>query len=220
MHQHTVRRIPTVVEPDGKWEKEPWLGMRPLTVDRFMGSRPDHLPRVAAKLGYDDSHVYVIFRVEDRYVRAVAEKHQDAVCSDSCVEFFFAPGPDIETGYFNLEMNCGGVMLFHYQRVPRKDQAPLPPERLSEIAVAHSLPVRVDPEIMEPTVWTVEYRMPLEILDAYRCVTRPAPGVEWRANFFKCADLTSHPHWLTWAPVNRPRPDFHVPEDFGVLRFA
>lgn len=32
-------------------------------------------------------------------------------------------------------------------------------------------------------------------------------------------DNTSHPHWLTWAPVPSPRPDFHTPRSFGTLEF-
>ena len=41
----------------------------------------------------------------------------------------------------------------------------------------------------------------------------------WRANFYKCADRTSHPHCLTWAPVDFPVPNFHLPRSFGVLEF-
>ena len=53
----------------------------------------------------------MIFRVEDRYVRAVSKNYHDSVCKDSCAEFFFTPGTDISAGYFNVEINCGGVML-------------------------------------------------------------------------------------------------------------
>jgi hypothetical protein len=135
------------------------------------------------------------------------------VCADSCVELFFIPGEDTATGYFNLEVNCGGAMLFNHQfargdRVSEADCA--------RIELAHSLPRRVDPEIAEPITWTVEYRLPFAVLGP---TDVPAPGVRWRANFYKCADGTSHPHWLTWAPVDRPAPDFHVPECFGTLEF-
>ena len=51
-------------------------------------------------------------------------------------------------------------------------------------------------------------------------MTVPEPGVGWRANLYKCADDSSHPHWLTWAHVDNPTPDFHLREFFGILRFA
>ena len=162
----------------------------------------------------------MIFRVEDQYVRAVAAEHQGSVCRDSCVEFFFTPGEAISAGYFNLEMNCGGTMLLHFQVIPRQNSVPITPTDLEKIEVAHSLPRIIDPEIMAPTTWTVEYRLPNEILSHYfPNMKSPAPDVIWRANFYKCADATSHPHWLTWAPVHHFKPDFHRPNEFGQIIF-
>jgi len=217
---YRVNRLTGPMVIDGDWDKAAWKPVEPVELTRFMGKRPDHFPRTRAKVLYDDEALYVIFRVEDRYVRAVAAKHQDAVCLDSCVEFFFVPGPDASRGYFNLEMNCGGTILFNFQLVPRKDQVPLAPSDLANIQVAHKLPPIVQPEIAEPTTWTVEYRLPTDLVAKYcPSARKPAPGVTWRANFYKCGDNTSHPHWLTWSPVGRPHPDFHVPESFGTLEF-
>lgn len=219
-YSYQVHRVAQPITIDADWDKPAWRNVKPLTVGEYMGDKPKHFPKVQAKLAYDEANVYVIFRVEDRYVRAVAPHHQGMVCRDSCAEFFFAPGMDVSKGYFNLEMNCGGTMLLHFQVIPRKDMVPLTDEEVGRIEVAASQPRIIDPEIAEPTVWTIEYRMPVSIIDRYLPdADKPAPGVQWRANFFKCADATSHPHWLTWAKVNRVKPDFHVPEDFGVLVF-
>ena len=38
-----------------------------------------------------------------------------------------------------------------------------------------------------------------------------------RANFYKCGDKTAHPHYLSWSPIDTPKPDFHRPEFFGEL---
>lgn len=172
------------------------------------------------KIAYDDTAIYVMFRVVDRYVRAVAAGHQDNVWQDSCVEFFFTPGADLSRGYFNLEMNCGGTMLFHFQPGAGKDRIVIPKSECDRIRSAHSLPRIVDPEIEEPVTWTVEYWLPIPLLKRYCQVSTPAPHVTWRANFYKCADKTSHPHWLTWSPVNFPKPNFHLPQSFGILEFA
>ena len=218
--RYQVTRVSEPIKIDANWDKPAWRAIPPLEVARHMGNKPEHIPAVQAKLAYDAENVYVIFRVKDRYVRAVAPQHQGMVCRDSCVEFFFAPGLDVTKGYFNLEMNCGGTMLLHFQTIPRKNMVPLTEAELASIEVAATQPRIVEPELADPTTWSVEYRLPTAILDRYLPdAAKPAPGVEWRANFFKCADSTSHPHWLTWNKVNRPRPDFHVPEDFGVIVF-
>jgi len=205
---------------DAVWEKAAWEGIEPLVIDRHVDSPPEHYPRACAKVAYDDRALYVIFRVQDRYVRAVARQHQDRVCSDTCVEFFFCPGTDVAKGYFNIEMNCGGTMLFHFQKVPRKDAISIDAEDLAAMRVAHSMPSIVEPEVEDPVTWTVEYDVPFSIIEKYGPFAAPARGAVWRANFYKCGDETSHPHWLTWAPVDRPKPDFHVPECFGVLEFG
>lgn len=217
---HEVRRLAQALTVAANWDAPAWQGVAPLELTYFMGDRPAHFPKVQAKLAYDDAALYVIFRVEDRYVRAVAKKHQDPVCRDSCAEFFFAPGDDVAPGYFNIETNCGGTMLFHFQVVPRQNQVPLTPEELARVQIAHTMPKIVDPEVAAPTTWCIEYRVPFDILGRYYpAAKKPAPGVLWKANFFKCGDDTSHPHWLTWSYVDRPRPDFHVPTSFGTLMF-
>ena len=80
--------------------------------------------------------------------------------------------------------------------------------------------VGAQPEIAEPTVWTLEYRIPFEVVEKY-CpdATGPASGAAWKANLYKCGDATSHPHWLTWSYVGNPTPRFHMPEYFGTLKF-
>lgn len=220
MTYHVVRAQDAVAF-DSSWVGDFWNPVKPLELQHFMGDKPEHYPQVQAKLTYDDRAVYVIFLVNDRFVRAVAQKHQDAVYEDSCVEFFFTPHADVEQGYFNLEMNCGGTMLLHYQRAPRQESVPLSDADVSQIEVLHSLPKIVDPEITDSTQWTVAYRLPIDVLSKYfpAPVQQPAAGVTWKANLYKCADGTSHPHWLTWSPVAFERPDFHRPQSFGSLVF-
>lgn len=222
MHkEYQIARAEQTVALDGEWDGQAWRDVEIIDVKHFMGDEPEYTPRTQAKLLYDEEFVYVIFRVEDRYVRAVAQKHQDAVCNDSCVEFFFTPGHDISQGYFNLEMNCGGIMSFNYQPKPWTSQVGLAQADCKRIDVFHSQPRIVDPEKTGPTTWVVQYRVPIDMLQKYfpESIARPGPGVTWRANFYKCADGTSHPHWLTWSVIDKPRPDFHVPEFFGTLVF-
>jgi hypothetical protein len=217
--QYELNRYQGGLPVNTDWDIAPWNAIDAVPVSNFMGTRPEHFPQTLVKVAYDTEAIYVKFRVEDRYVKAVHKKNQDPVYKDSCVEFFFTPGTDVGKGYFNLEMNCGGTMLFHHQVVPRKGAVPIAETDIREIEVATSLPQIVDPELSEATTWIVSYRIPFSILKKYHDFENPAPGTIWRANFYKCADETSHPHWLTWAPVKLPKPDFHRPEFFGELHF-
>jgi len=214
-----VTKLTQPVEIDSNWKKSAWNEIPALHLNNHMGDEPEFRPDVKARVAYDEDAIYVIFHVDDKFVRCVVDEYQGPVYTDSCVEFFFVPGNDISKGYFNLEVNCGGTALFAFQKERGVERVNIPESVFEKITLAHSMPHIVEPEITEPVTWTIEYRIPFEILNEFTDVTRPAPGVEWKANFYKIADETSNPHWLTWSFVNHPEPDFHRPEYFGSLFF-
>jgi hypothetical protein len=217
---YRVKRIVGSIVNNASWDALPWQDIPVEVLRHHMGNRPEHFPKTEVRMAYDDASVFVMFRVEDRYVRATARRHQESVCGDSCVEFFFSPGPDVSQGYFNLELNCGGTILFHFHPFSdRGNVIELPPALYDRIECRHSLPQIVDPEIKEAVTWTIVSRIPVNVLQEYIQAVPPASGTIWRGNFYKCADASSHPHWLTWSPVDAPKPDFHLPRFFGTLEF-
>jgi hypothetical protein len=217
--EYKVARLSKPLVIDANWDKPAWKKITPLTLGNHMGEPPAHRPKVLSKIAWNEQALYIIFRVEDRYVRAVAKKHQGYVYKDSCVELFFTPGSKPSGSYFNVEINCGGTMLFWWH--PENGPAiPVAAEDARQIKIAHSMPKIVDPEITTPTTWTLEYRLPFSVIRKYfPGATQPESGGSWKANLYKCADDTSHPHWLTWSFVDHPTPKFHVPQSFGTLRF-
>jgi hypothetical protein len=50
-------------------------------------------------------------------------------------------------------------------------------------------------------------------------IPKPARGDAWRVNLFRCVGLGNE-RYLAWLPTYAPEPNFHVPEAFGLLRFA
>lgn len=204
---------------DADWSKAAWKDVTPVTLEYYMGDEPAHQPKAQARAAYDDQFLYLIWKVEDKYVLAKRTKHQQDVWRDSCVEFFFTPGGDpMERGYFNLETNCTGAKLFGNHVTGSKGEK-FTAEDFAGIVTASSLKGPIDAEIAEPTTWTLEYRIPLSLLEKFTKIERPRPGVTWRANFYKCADDASHPHWLTWSPVTNVEPSFHLPKYFGIVAF-
>ena len=120
---YTIRRSPTPLgQPQADWDSREWAGAETLAVAlwpwapgtaRHVEAHTGHLPKVEARLMWDSDFLALMFRVEDRYVRAVAGhpwNGSDSVCTDSCVEFFVSPveGSD---AYLNCEVNPGGTML-------------------------------------------------------------------------------------------------------------
>jgi hypothetical protein len=203
-----------------------WAHASQAPVTHFSWKDSGHRPDARGHLLYDDDWLAVRFTVQDQYVRAVAEKFNDSVCSDSCVEFFVAPNDDpAQSAYFNFEVNCGGTMLLFAcpspaQRNAGADVVHVSEEDGSTIQMAATLPKIVEPELTDPTLWAVEYHVPWALFEKYFDVERPQPGQTWRGNFYKCGDRTSHPHWGSWSPVDTPSPSFHQPDFYQSLRFA
>lgn len=216
---YQVKRLSGDMTLDADWDKAAWKQAESLKITNYLGEMPGFRPVAEAKVLYDDLNLYVIFRVQDRFVRSITTDINGPVWKDSCVEFFFAPNSSLPLQYFNLETNCGGTPLMSFRENPEADLARLPDEEIQMIEMAHSLPAVVDPELTEPTTWTLEYRMPLEVISKYSSVTKPAPGVKWKANFFKIAEINSNPHYITWSEVKNKEVNFHQPQFFGQLEF-
>ncbi|MCG6535256.1 MAG: hypothetical protein L7F78_11315, partial [Syntrophales bacterium LBB04] len=117
----------------------------------------------------------------------------------------------------------GGALYASYVENPErikgelKKSPPHSPEACGAIGVYHSMPSLVDPEITGPVEWHIEPNVPVGILESFTGPIGPLAGQEWRANFYKCGDETSHPHWAAWSPVSGK--NFHRPDEFGTIRF-
>jgi len=219
---YTIHRATSRPEFHGAWDGPAWSRAEVVEISHLHAKSSDHRPRTRAKLLYDNVGVYVLFRVADRYVRCSQTQHQSHVYRDSCVEFFVQPRPG--AGYFNIEFNCVGTMLLYYMANPPRGPSgklegyrELPPEELATIRVQHSLPDDLREEIAEPVEWWLEYFVPNALLERYVGPLEPPAQRRWRGNFYKCGDDTSHPHWASWAPIERL--DFHQPDHFAPLVF-
>jgi hypothetical protein len=216
---YEVSRLAGSMKIDADWSKQEWMKIPHGEIANFMGTVPDFKPVVRFKMMYDEENLYVIFRVNDRFIRCITDKINGPVWEDSCVEFFFSPDRDFPEKYFNLEMNCGGTALMHYNTIAKEERVEIIPDDIKKIRIAHTMPVLTDPELIEPVSWTNEYKIPLEMISGYSPITHPGPNVRWRANFYKIAENNSNPHFMTWSPVINDIPDFHIPQFFGEIRF-
>jgi len=215
---YTVKKVDRNVV-DADWSKECWRDVKPILLNKFLGFYPKFFPKTQAKLSYDDKNIYVIFHVEDQYVRAQESGFHGRVWEDSCVEFFFTPSQNPAQGYFNLEMNCMGSFLLNHQFGFEDRTRKIAIEDCEVIEVATSIKEPFIGEIAEPLDWTVEYRLPIAILKKYAAVEQPRSGAKWRVNLYKCADKSSHPHWLMAFPIDLERPTFHQCENFTEIVF-
>jgi hypothetical protein len=176
------------------WPKQ--FGYRPLTTVSAAHSKTD---------------LYLLFQVHGNSLRAVNTKDNQNVNEDSCVEFFVKnPESDL---YFNFEFNCTGVCKAARHFKTRENAVNFTQEQLSSIERWSSIGKRAFFEIDGLFSWELCVRIPFSLMD----IDPENLPKKLLGNFYKCADATDEPHYVTWSPIQTEKPDFHRPEFFGEI---
>lgn len=167
-------------------------------------------PLTSVSIAHSGKKIYVDFMVRCNYLRAVNYTNNSPVHQDSCVEFFIAPTG--QAPYYNFEFNCIGT-IHAACRLDRHNGTPLTDEQLATVARYPSCGTRPFEELEGMFSWNLLVAIPLELIG----IEYQGEPIHLTGNFYKCADLATTPHFLSWAPIDTPEPDFHRPEFFGNL---
>lgn len=155
--------------------------------------------------------LFIHYAVNEKQIQALYTNDQDPVWQDSCVEFF-CQLPSSKT-YFNFEFNCIGTCLAT-ERISRTEGVnPLSAQKMSQIKRYPSLGNQPFQEKKGNFEWTLIVKIPFEILN----INSDNLPEKLSANFYKCGDGTSEPHYVSWNPILTENPDFHQPKFFGEL---
>ena len=183
------------------WEHDETQYLSPC---RWSPNPPPHVSVQA--LWRDDA---LIFRLcsDTPPSRAVNTAQDSSVWEDSCLEFFFMP--DGGDRYFNFEINPNGCLYIEFGH-NRSDRF---------VLYRSDIPDRFDIRTARTEDgWEIFYQIPLEFIRLFY------PEFEFsgalRANVYKCGDQTVKSHYLSWNPITSEKPDFHRPEDFGIMHFT
>lgn len=169
-------------------------------------------PDVAFSIARSDTHIAILYHVRCLDLRAAALEDNGPVWEDSCCEFFVKDNSD--GTYYNFEMNCIGTLLAA-KRTGRDDAVHFTEEQLSRI-IRHSTLERKARELNGKIFgWSVALCIPMELIG----IDPENLPDSIKANFYKCADKSAHPHFISWSRIDTPSPDFHRPEFFGTLYF-
>lgn len=172
-------------------------------------------PEVRFNIAWGRHEIYIKYYVREDHVKAEKSATNAMVCEDSCVEFFISPGED--SLYYNFEFNPIGTVLMGYGH-GRHDSARAEPSLARSIRRLTTMGSMPFAEISGNIGWSLTLAIPLEVFFHHKVDS--LEGKSFRANFYKCGDGLSKPHYVTWNPVGTEKPDFHQPEYFGILKFV
>ena len=171
-----------------------------------------YAPEMKFRIAHSGDYIIINYKVKEKAVRAVAETDNGNVWEDSCCEFFFSPAAD--NMYYNIESNCAGKILFESGDT-RHGRKRYPLTTVAQIKRWSSLGDGVFEERPVSDVWEMSLMIPVSMFEGVGNLS----GMKSHANFYKCGDKLTTPHFVTWNPVHTEKPDYHRPEFFGEIIF-
>ncbi len=184
-------------------------------IDRINWEAFPYQPQVKFRIAHSNNQIWLKFYVREAYVLALRTETNSATHKDSCVEFFLDPLQD--GNYYNFEFNAIGVTHLAYG--PSRQERKFIDADVIEEQIKINSSLGNEPFIERKGInsWEMTIIIPAKTLTGN--VDLILKGLKSKANFYKCGDETSTPHYVTWNPVGTERPDFHQPVFFGNLVF-
>lgn len=169
-------------------------------------------PQVTVDIARGKNDLFLHYTVKGNSIKAVYTADNSSVHEDSCVEFFMKK-TDADT-YMNFEFNCIGT-CDAASRFSKTEKTSLTEDEYDQIRRFSTISGGAFEEKEGVFSWELTVAIPFNLmgLDSNNLPEKI------KANFYKCADLTADPHFLSWSPINLPEPNFHCPAFFGELYF-
>lgn len=189
-----------------KWEKVPYL-----TIEEYPWYKKGDKQKTTVQIAISQNNIHIHAKSEDKYIRATAKNLNDPVHEDSCFEFFVTPWNKKSEAYFNIEVNCMGVLLMAYH--PNKnDKVRITKEQAKTMTIESSL--KDSKSLEDNSQWELNIVVPIALLE--EMANREVEKDVWFGNFYRCGGAKDD-QYAAWNAIDFPEPSFHQPFQFGKL---
>jgi hypothetical protein len=170
-------------------------------------------PITLFNIARSNDSMFVKYSVRGSMLRAIYSNDLDPVNEDSCVEFF-CKLPDSDN-YMNFEFNCIGTCNASKRKSKTEGVVRYTLDELAQIKRYPSIGRRAFNEMEGMFEWELTVKIPFALMG----IDPNNLPKKILGNFYKCADGTDSPHYVSWSPIKTEKPNFHCPEFFGELIF-
>ena len=171
-------------------------------------------PRMEVRMAHNGKQLLINYRVTEECVRAVAPHDDGNVWEDSCCELFLSPVAD--GTYYNLECNAAGQLLVGFG--PEREGRERAPQTVLD-TIDRWASMGREPFDNKEGERTWQLCLAVSVGVYYRHQLQSFDGLRVKGNVYKCGDMLPHPHFLSFFPIDLPKPDFHRPDFFGGVEF-
>lgn len=186
---------------------EEWQRTVPIVFSRdWRGEESDPARQTEVRILWSQQTLYLRFecRYRELYVFEDSEPNgrRDRLWERDVAEAFLQPDPSHPQLYREFEVSPNGMWI----------DLDIFPGGAEDLGSGLQRSVAVNHELH---TWTAELAIPIKSL-----TWQFDPSKIWRANFYRVEGSTEPRVYLAWQPTRSPKPNFHVPRSFGILRFA
>ncbi|NOR76804.1 MAG: hypothetical protein GQ525_16800 [Draconibacterium sp.] len=199
----------TLSEADWLLEKQTNLN----AIDIINWNEFPYRPDLKFRIAHNKNEIWLKYYVAEKNILAKETLTNGDVYKDSTVEFFISID---KKNYYNFEFSCiGTIHLAH--GAGRGNRKLIDSDIAEKIEIKSSLGNQPFEEKSGNFIWEMMIRIPVEcfVFDNITSFHK----LKATANFYKCGDETSEPHFVTWNLVGTENPDYHCPEYFGKMEF-
>jgi len=168
-------------------------------------------PITLFNIARSNDSIFIKYSVRGSMLRAIYSNDLEPVNEDSCVEFF-CKLPDSDN-YMNFEFNCIGTCNASKRKSKTEGVVRYTLDELAQIKRYPSIGRRAFNEMEGMFEWELTVKIPFTLMG----IDPNNLPEKMMGNFYKCADGTDSPHYVSWSPIKTEKPNFHCPEFFGEL---
>lgn len=218
---YTIERVSSGITVDGRADEEDWKAAAPIElIVPWLHDAAEPVQATEVRMLWSATDLFIVYKCADPYIGAEIRDHDGATYLEDTVEIFATPNPDHVFNYYGYEMNVLGTLL-DYVTFWRDGQ------RLTGGAGWQSEGVRIATTIDgtlndhsdRDTGWVLEIAIPFDNFRHLGGRIPPRDGDRWRLNLNRCAGRTAG-QYAMWSDSGTPKPQFHVPERFGIAVFS
>lgn len=168
-------------------------------------------PKMHGWMAYlDNKGLYVKMICEEQEPKRVFKQHRDRVCEDSAAEVFLAFTEENEEltndcMYINFEFNANGALYAKYGK-GRKNRQFLSDDEYKMVEIK---------SVIYEKQWELEFLIPELFLKKVCDWEKIKSGKKFYCNFYKISENEEIEHYGSYAPIDSPTPNFHLPVCFA-----
>lgn len=201
----TAARLKGALDAGGFPREIAWKSAAPARFCRdWQGQHADAARETQVRAIWSSEFLYLRFEAKYRNIFTFPDRNQrlNELWTRDVMEVFLQPAG--ESGHFYKEIEVS----------PNGDWLDLNIVAGKDVNLNCSMKSRTAIRSNEK-VWTADVALPMSCL-----IDRFDPKLNWRVNFFRVEGAGGDRFYSSWRPTNTAKPNFHVPEVFGILRFA